>query len=329
VKITVTIVESLQSSSTTATVFVRQGAVQAMVSGATEHNVRLGHSITIDGGASYDEDVGEGLAAGLTFEWTCSQTAPTFDSVCPLVMVPSDSDLTLKATQASSVDSSSLITLLVSDGGSRQSQATVKVNVLPELSAVVTVTVDKALLNPSQNLELTGSVILPEGMSGEAVWSMDETSLSLEDGAKGALTVDLQTISSTLFLPVKGNFLSPGSSATFTLSCTIPRSDKTHSSSITVDVNAPPMLGGFEVTPSTGTALQDYFTFSASRWQDVHLPLSYQFGYADRTGKYVVMQARSEGSYSSFLLPAGEEDEQGETGEASRRRLKGGVGWSA
>ncbi len=51
-----------------------------------------------------------------------------------------------------------------------------------------------------------------------------------------------------------------------------------YSFSVNVLVNSAPRPGGFYVSPSEGVEFSTLFSFSASNWQDVNLPLTYSFG---------------------------------------------------
>jgi hypothetical protein len=78
-----------------------------------------------------------------------------------------------------------------------------------------------------------------------------------------------------------------------------------NSASLTVLVNAPPVPGVFTVVPTEGNAYSTQYTFSATKWSDENLPISYEFGYISSSGTYLVLLSKSESTYGSSMLSAG------------------------
>jgi hypothetical protein len=309
-KLTVSIEESRKASSAIATVFVAQGEIKAIIAGPKQVNMRLGgDSITLDASSSFDEDEEDGIPpGGMTYTWSCIQTAPSFNSNCLVNIGSSSADIEV-STLSDSVDTSSEVSVIVSDG-SRQSKTSVVVMVLPELSAVVSVVSNlppTLTMNPSKALHLKGNIILPAGSNGTAEWLVENDGIDLAQGAQSALKQSLEGQTKSFFLVLAPNFLAPGLSLTFKLTCRIPNQATIFSSSITILVNAPPIPGKFEVTPSSGTELVDEFLFFAAQWGDVNLPLKYIFGYRSLVGRYEQLRGKAETSYGSLLLPAGDD----------------------
>jgi hypothetical protein len=60
------------------------------------------------------------------------------------------------------------------------------------------------------------------------------------------------------------------------------------------------------VTPTNGTELETSFLFSASKWIDVNLPLTYQFGFVSPgIGSLLTVPGATENAYATSTLPAG------------------------
>jgi hypothetical protein len=84
ISLQVTILSTLQSSSTSVQVFVTPGNIIAVVAQGLSRSVRVEGGLTIDGSGSYDEDQFgvTGQAAGLSYSWSCAQLKPTLSSTC-------------------------------------------------------------------------------------------------------------------------------------------------------------------------------------------------------------------------------------------------------
>jgi hypothetical protein len=69
---------------------------------------------------------------------------------------------------------------------------------------------------------------------------------------------------------------------------------------------APPILGSFSVSPSTGTEISTLFALTAANWYDEYIPLQYSFGFVDvQYGRMTVIRPRSYVTYGSTQLSAG------------------------
>jgi hypothetical protein len=93
-----------------------------------------------------------------------------------------------------------------------------------------------------------------------------------------------------VYLSLRSGAIKPGSSLTFTLTCTtvyvdIGRRLSTEAQSqsgLLVQMNVPPSGTAtlFSMSPINGTAFSTVFTWFADNFQDEDLPLTYQFGYS-------------------------------------------------
>ena len=324
VSLVVTIEENLLSTTAAVQVqvLVEAGSIVAVVSGGTSRTMRVEETLNIDASASYDEDQNgvTGTNAGLQYTWSCVQTAPLFRADCSAVLdtdaLVAGSSIYQAAALSTAADTKVEISLSLLDSTqSRAAAAVVTVSILPALSPVVSVISNlgaNAVMNTDRQLRLTGTVSLPAGYSGSAVWTVDDSrSVNLDTAAKSPLAVSFTASSSaqtnTVYLVLGANSLPIGFSFTLSLSASMVRSSARPVATVTVRVNSPPLPGTFSVTPESGTELTEPFEFAANAWSDQDLPLQYQFGYVSSAGVYVVLRSRTETAFGKLTLPAGAE----------------------
>eukprot|EP01032_Pedospumella_encystans_P039182 gene39182-biopygen4854 len=117
--VTVTNTRSGKFSTASVSVAVQKGAVVAQVSGSGSQTVLVDGSLTLDASSSLDQDIATltGTAAGLSFVWSCMQTAPEQSNSCPLTVSGDTSLPTLTLTAPSTAaGSKSSITVTVTKG---------------------------------------------------------------------------------------------------------------------------------------------------------------------------------------------------------------------
>ena len=317
VQVTVTIKGSLKTAAASCVLFVSVGKVVSVVSGGQSRNVKVQSSMRIDASNSYDEDVKglTGTAAGLFFDWNCVQIAPILNNSCLSTLAWSSGGTSTSAVTFTSLVSSagtqSVITIVVQDSsGKRKSTSTVTITVVPVNAPIVSSSSNalNGVMNPSQSLQLFGSVIYPD-ISPRSIpvvcWSVSDRSLNLTAVSITPVSAVLKAVSNNVYLVIPPSTLLAGSVLTFTLSCCGDESLPSYSSSVTVTVNAPPRAGFFQLYPNPGIELQDNFLFSAGQWTDSDLPMQYQFGYISPQGATVTTLSKSLKAFGNSLLPAG------------------------
>ena len=245
------------------------------------------------------------------------QTKPVYVSTCDFSLFGARSDsLRARFSQSALPDSEYQFTLTVSGSGGRASRATAVYTVIPTGGAIVAVSAtNSARINPTDKVRLVG--IVEFHMQGNATWIVDESSLDLTVVALTPLSFALTPSSAaevaskpavslaSLNLVLAEHALTERMTYTFTLVCTLDNGVTTQSA-ITLTTNGPPLIGQFAVQPSWGTALKTKFMFLASNWVDEDLPLSYQYGFISASGDTMVLQTKSEISYGTMVLPAGD-----------------------
>jgi hypothetical protein len=315
VTLTVTIASTGVYSSTSVQVLVLTGDIIPVLPGGSSRSVRTLSTILLDASKSVDTDVGGGLvgtAAGLKFSWSCVQTYPTISSSCSLQT--NGTSILLVYAPAGAANTSSTMTLSLRDSkGTRSAQTRITVSVVTPVTPIVTISNSSTgKVNPGSKLLLLGVVSLASSSTqlvGTASWSVDSSAVDLTTTALVSTSASLASsstaaTSASVPLLLSANSVPAGSVLTFTLAASA--GSASSSATITIAVNSPPTPGTLTISPSSGVAMTDSFTFLASLWVDSDTPLSYQFGYvASATGTVMVMQSQSETNFGSTLLPAG------------------------
>ena len=321
VELSVLSTASQRAVSAAVQVSVTVGRVVATIAGGSVRSLRMGSTLVLDAGDSYDEDQDPSQTLSLLFQWQCHQTAPVLGAACALIIRgQTEATMTISAaTELSGGNStSSQLTVTVSDesvGGSGVRKAQASVTVVTVLAASPEVAVklsssqrSAAKLNVGTVLNVFGSVVAFEG--GWTRWSVDDGSVSLAAVATTPLNNSFSSnISTAVYLSLPPLSLPPRASLVFTLTCVL-ASGATATSSVRVTTNGAPLAGLFSVSPTTGSALNTSFLFAASAWDDEDVPLSYSFGFTDAaSGDRLTLQARSEVAHGSSQLSAGLETE--------------------
>lgn len=305
---------SLQTSASVH-VYVAVGDVVAVFLGGNSRTVRMDSTLMLDASQSYDEDVQylTGHRCGLAFNWTCS-SVDTIDGICPIVFLNSTSssfpynDSTLVAIEqmfvyagrSAAYRSSTVVVTAVKD--SRYGSATATLFVLPYQPAAVEINTPQPTLlhiDATRKVVISGSV--EATFACNATWAIDDPSIQLASAALTPVTLSLPSGAATtkLYLAIAPNALPINSVFLFTLTCGLSTAD------IFVLTNHPPVPGVFSVTPPSGQAFVTPFSFSASIWSAMNMPISYQFGYLSISGEFLSLQQKSELSFATSLLPAG------------------------
>jgi len=310
----VSIKETLKSSSATTTVYVEPGKIVALVSGGIWRNIKPLVPTTLDASSSYDEDEQElrGESAGLTFSWSCIQMSPVLNQTCQNTLHLSFSGhlATLSALVTAS-GTSSQVTLSITDfTRTRSAQSVVTIQVLADSAALLSTVsnVPTGIMNPTQMLQLTGNIVIPETLlSNKSIvqWTISDEDIDLSTIALSPVQLFMTKTSATMYLVLPPYSLAGGSDLTFSLTCCRLGKIPQFTSSVLITVNAPPRLGLFSVSPKVGIEIIDNFLFSASQWTTSNYPLYYQFGYISKSGMNIVFQSKSLRSFGGTVLPSG------------------------
>jgi hypothetical protein len=313
---------TFRSSSAAVSVFVEPGELVAVVKGGADRNIIELATILLDASPSYDEDLFglTGVAAGLTFEWSCVQVDPVDDD-CPFILPNAQtrgwaSETLLLQAPAIEQPILTLVTLTISNSDGRTDQTSVALNILNVTQPLVDLNINyEGVVSTARKVAITGDVIL----QGSALvsWSVDDSLIDLSAISMVPITSDMKR-SKTIKLVLAPHTLPVDRKLTFTLTCVqaaYMQGNVTHgtmisatrgSASITVITNSPPTPGIFYLSPTEGVSLSDYFVFNSALWYDTELPITYQYSFKTSRGSNVVLKRRSEESSISKQLPMGD-----------------------
>ena len=120
---------------------LRGGSAVGVIAGSYTKSVTIGGNMTLDASLSYDQDVQgvTGAAAGLSFSWSCVQTAPVVAAQCAgagVVLRPMTAqgrpDLLRLVAVSGAAGNTMTITVTVTDASSgRSSSAAASVTASP------------------------------------------------------------------------------------------------------------------------------------------------------------------------------------------------------
>jgi hypothetical protein len=305
VQLTVTYMTSLKSSTSSMTVVVISSDLIIVIAGGCDQSVRLKSSFTIDASGSYDS--GQLTAVtGVSYSWQCIQTSPTYSYSCPLSLSTAGSNVLAGSVPLTAASTTSVLSLTMFDAA-RSASAQVSLVVLPSSSPIVTI-----VAAPAGRLTVNSRVVLQGSVSTantcESLWTVDDANVNLTAVSvvpprriltgTGAMTL------SPVYISLVPNSLPAGASLKFTLQCT--GAGVGSYASVMVVTNSPPTPGFCQISPASGQALSTVFTFTASAWVDVDLPLSYEFGFmSPATNAILLVQTKSQSAVGQSLLPAG------------------------
>ena len=308
-------------STVEALLVVQPGELVPLLTGGTRLTLQAGATATLDASRSFDEEVTgrTGQAAGLSFDWSCVQTAPVYSAACSLDLLsydPNDvpyfmqQNLTVLAPRGAE-NSTSRVTVTVFDS-TRAASLSIEVVVVPDPAPVLDITstpVALTRINAAKKLALAGRVELAAGTAAcVASWVAEDGALATPS-TEGLAALALTPVQSPLLatgvhtfdLLLPAGTLPPSShSLEFKLSC------GAATTSVLVSTNSNPNPGSFSVRPSHGIELSSVFTFQAAGWSDEDLPLSYQLSARQSAfGPLLTLFPRAELTAQESVLAAG------------------------
>jgi hypothetical protein len=300
-----------RQSSTSVQLTVLQSDLVAVLKGSTSRYAMVGEVLTLDASTSYDKDTPRRILAtsGVSFSWQCMTLAPVLSTTCAITILeanPGRPDVLNVTSTFAALNTTSVITAVVSDA-TRASTAQVRIIILqapsPRLSISIAGPSDN--VNTGKPLTLLGSLHLLAPCA--ATWSVDDPTIILAAAARTPVQQCMLPVIGAAEVPfnlvIKSDMLPQRSTLQFTLSC-----GSTAVSSV-LTTNGSPLPGSFSVKPDVGVELSTAFTFTAARWSDPDLPLTYQFGFQSAVSlSNLVIVSRSELSYATSSLPAGDAD---------------------
>ena len=169
--------------------------------------------------------------------------------------------------------------------------------------------------NEGDKIVISGSVTAdPELGNVDIVWASEDDVVDLSVNSLTANTKVYTPVSSTyeasFQMTLRANALTEGLSYVFTLGATYKSLSNSNSLAyVTIVTNSPPVGGTLVISPTTGKALNETFSFTTSAWSDdvEDLPLQYSFLYTTAENVLSVIRSQNEVSYASSVLGQGPE----------------------
>ncbi|KAG4050353.1 hypothetical protein PC123_g14407 [Phytophthora cactorum] len=252
-------------------------------------------TLVLDGSASTDPD---SSSASFTYVWTCQDVTNSSSAAVvscmnasttpPVPLALTSTKSVLRIAPFNLVSNRQLKFSLTASKGSRSASASSTIWTVPGRLPVVLVTASATKINPSSRLTLTGTVASDYPYTTRWTQTLGDLELPTAD-VSSMFTLPLTSTNNA----IRGFKLTAGLTYNFRLVAT----DSVGSvgfGSVSVIVNSPPASGTFVVSPQSGYAMQDTFTFTCSLWSDDadDYPLTYSFGVLS-TADFEVIQKNS------------------------------------
>ena len=312
VTVNVTYASTGLSSYSSVFVTVLKSDLIAVLQGNPQKYLSSGSNLTLDASQSRDSDVYrlQGVAAGLSYSWSCVQIFPIFENTCPVKIKFSQKDRSksekLLITSKNIASVTVRVTVTVFDATRSNS---VFNDVIVQSTVTTSISVEAGSLSypyyvsVNSSLQLTGLVTSSMPCSASWTWDYPDTALNSVSLTPLAVNINAQSIFQSTFLILKANMLPPNTALRFSLSC------GTAVNYLEVETNGGPSSGSFSITPPFGEEMITNFLFSALLWVDKDLPLQYQFGYKSAlTDANIALSGLTAQTYTTSALPVGPSD---------------------
>ena len=312
-----------KSVATTVNVYVKPSPIVAVISEGSAITLPKATRFQLDGSSSFDEEKDITLESDFTYSWSCSTQSPGLDVHCPFVVEEdSSSSSVLKVVSWSTLSEiTAKISLLIMSVDGRTSTADILVTIGSERVPYPSINFDGKKLrniNPEKKVSIDATFVIWASCLME--WTVQEECFALDPefdlGAKTltettrVLSFPLRRMSAqevSVNLVLKPNVLLGDTSYQVSLSCTNHGTEVVFSKqSISITTNRPPTSGSLKVEPPAGFAVSTVFDINAYYWEDIHLPLMFEFSYSSN-GLMLTLQDKSEVKSVETLLSSGYE----------------------
>ena len=312
IRLTVTYGFTGLSTTDTLDVFIEQADITAIIGGGKEITLPMGTSALLDGSLSIDGNIdpaiATGVAAGLSFEWSCFLSSPLDTDDCGVMMQLQGTDDLLKISPVDNhnvdyVNSTSTITLTAfDDSGRLPSSTSVSVRIISGGAPIITLSAEATRILPTRKLKLFSTV--EANSSTQLMWSVDSPSVSLDLNELSLTAISRQVLKGihTFNLVLKESSLPARGTLSFVLQA------GTSTASIDVAIIGPPVPGRITISPDEGLEMSTTFDIGTSLWTDLELPITYAFGYVTNEGTMLSIQSRSEDTYALMTSPSGRKE---------------------
>lgn len=303
------------TSTTSVTVRVSKGAIVAVVTGGSYRSLASASPFTLDASASYDQSYPAGASLTvLSYAWSCRiLTVDRYGESCAALLPAARTSAQIKlgvVPLSVGIVYEFLVTVSASDGRSNSFAVAVQNSAGSTLTSINNAVLSK--VNPSKRLALTGFVTGDYALDCSWAAYIDGVAQSFVAASPLSGSFSRSEVVNTLAYPlsVPPSTFKPGSTVVFRLTAHAAGNSNLYPSysDITIEMNAPPSGGSMTLDRTTGVALSDVFTMSASNWDDdaEDLPLTYEFTYKVMASQpALTLQSRTSSNRVSTTLPAG------------------------
>jgi hypothetical protein len=293
------------------TVIVNESPPEAIIEGPISRDIFQGEDFKIVARLKNRESI-VSVPAGSMFTWNCVAVAPVVRDGCDEIdfapTVNSTDTMFLHGKNASIGTTYELSVII--ELPSIMTSAKVIVTIRGRTSPLLSLRNPPAVINAEDIVTLVADVVTVADHFNEIIW-MHGDSHSLD---AFAMTSTNQTVGGVLQasfslaipLSIKGGMLTPGTRYTFVVACNaMGRQGGSARASIDVLVNAAPTPGNLFISPSAGLEMVQEFSLTAVFWDDLDLPMNYEFSYSPSQGndRRSIVHALSAASSAVTRLP--------------------------
>ena len=299
-------------------VYVNVGVsgVKSIIEGGASRTEIVSNTIKLDASKSVNLDYPDSKD-DLSFTWECIEYSPSYGSTCPDSLVSNLNPESINIIPANTIDISDTIVVSITVIVSNKLKLSDSSNVLltltkKQIPTVSIISVD-AKFNYDDKIVISGIVTVPRQQTASGVW----TANGIEESKLNSMCLTSRTrtfpsssaiIVSTFQLILAPKSLAPGALYTFILS--VEGNGETSSSSVSVQINSPPIGGYVKASPSSGRALNTTFLIFTTSWADdaSDYPLSYGiYYYTINPLQLTTLKPSNEGSSIKTTLGEGPE----------------------
>ena len=292
---------------------VVKGDIVPMINTGTDISLPVGSTLKIDASKSYDSDTPDGVNDYFTYRWSCRNPYSVYSTAtCDLMMQNDGPRLEVKSSSALESGNSYEVKLEILSYG-RSAYRILYVHILASNPPITNVEYSQAMLPTKGYLQLEGSFLWENvgfaSTNYTVEWTTNEPLLDLSPIALSAVSSQYEfpeQAVSTFNLVVPISRIRPYLSKpflTFTLYCTFGNGLQSWAS-IRFDANTPPSSGVLEISPHRGIELHTVFALQALHWNDVDIPLTFEYVYSIGLQTPVLLKPKSDLSSHMTMLPS-------------------------
>eukprot|EP00981_Chlorochromonas_danica_P007667 scaffold1845_cov178-Ochromonas_danica.AAC.1 len=283
-------------------VHVRQGPLVAQIAGGPVQTLLSGEGLVLDASSSYDADqpsaLFNGYGAGLKYEWVCIGEQPAVTDGCYVDILSSKTSPSIVISASSGIANTTSLFFVSIRKDNRHAEAHVRVKVVSSLVSQV------QFLQPSTSsmFNIDNEMVLQMQVANPTGYYLD---LAIFESGFQTDSFVLQTNQLDATAPVfyyKLSAYALSGDKTYTFRARESGSSLSHSwATLSVVTNAPPQPGEFDVLIGDNQKNASHM-LRGRFWEDIHIPISYSFGYYSSSDVKILVQLKSQQSFAFAQL---------------------------